>query len=159
MYCSNVDSESGGLNNCQFESLEMGSGNVEPRGPRQMIINNGYAYFADSGSHGGGTLQLQSAYTLCSVSPVDGRLSACSTQQTYPGELNSPTGIAVNGSYIYITNEIGPAGESTGYSYTMCNIGESGFLINCNNLIPQGIVNPTTAGTYLTYIAFSTTNS
>ncbi|MBX9598761.1 MAG: hypothetical protein K2X04_09320 [Burkholderiales bacterium] len=156
-YCkvSNID---GSLNSCSFESLVAGSGGITPIGPRQMTIINGYAYFADSGNTGGGTKQFDSAYTLCNVSPTDGKLSHCSTQQTSPGQLNSPTGIAINGNYVYITNENGPAGESVGYSYTMCNISESGFLANCNNYVPQGITNPNYAppgkGVYLTYIAF-----
>ncbi len=162
-FCS-VSQVDGSLigSSCIFESLVQGGGNIVPRGPRQMIINNGYAYFTDSGNTGGGTTQYDSGYTLCSVSAVDGSLSNCSSQQTsssVSGQLNSPTGIAVNGNYVYITNEIGAAGESTGYSYTMCNIGTSGFLTNCNNLVPEGITNPTTSGTYLTYIAFSSTSN
>ena len=159
-YC-NVSNIDGNLNSCSFESLVVGSGDITPIGPRQMTIINDYAYFADSGVSGG-IVQGSSAYTVCSVSTTDGRLSGCSTQQTSPGKLNSPTGIASNGNYVYITNENGPAGESVGYSYTMCSIGTAGFLTNCNNFVPQDITNPNYGppgtGVYLTYIAFGNSN-
>lgn len=145
MFC-NVSTESGSLNSCQFESLESGIGGVIPIGPRGMMINNGYAYIVNSGVVNNAIIGA-SSYTVCSVNPERGTLTNCSTQETSPGKLNSPTGIAVYESNVYITNEDGP-----GYSYTMCGIGLNGFLTNCSTYSLSGATTQT--GPWLTYIAF-----
>ncbi len=154
----NVNEIDGSFRSCSFNTLaNSGVDSITPIGPRQMTIIGNYAYFALSGNTGGQTTQYASGYTRCSVNGVDGSLSGCSSQQTAPGQLNSPTGIAYNNGYVYITNENGVPDTSIGYSYTMCNVNEAGLLANCSNQVPQGIaqVNYGDAGVYLTYITFN----
>lgn len=83
-----------------------------------------WAYFPNSGA---GSL---GAYTLCSVSAIDGSLTNCSTQDPVGGGLTAPHGMAIKNNYAYF------AGFSDN-SYTKCRIDASnGMLSNCSSVIP-----------------------
>lgn len=119
-----VSSASGVLSNCQFSKVDQISV-IKAVGPRSLMFHNGYAYFANSGYHGGLPVSgAVSSYSKCSVNG-DGSLSSCSTFNIWG--LNSPTALVYNNGYVYITNEQGP-----GYSYTQCSINSAnGNLENC----------------------------
>jgi hypothetical protein len=83
-----------------------------------------WAYFPNSGAGLG-------AYTLCSVSAIDGSLTNCSTQNPVGGGLTYPYGMAINNNYAYF------AGFNDS-SYTKCKIGvDDGVLSDCSNVIPS----------------------
>ena len=147
MQCK-VNAADGTLSVCQFKPLAGSGDTVAPVGPRGGMINGNYAYFVNSGYHGGNPVpDAVSSYTKCTTNP-NGDLSNCMTSLTAPGVLNSPTGIALNGSYVYITNEQGP-----GYSYTMCSIdAANGSLISCNTSQTGGSSStPQPSYTYITF--------
>jgi len=142
-FTCNVEENTGHLTNCVLSSLSESSAIVPAVGPRGMLINNGYAYFVNSGFHGGTQIESIATYTKCSVES-SGQLSSCQT--TALAGLSSPTDIVYDGNYIYITNE-----KFQGLSYTKCTINSTnGDLENCYTEVGQN--EPGTI--YYTYLAF-----
>ena len=139
-----VNATSGVLSSCQFSKVDQVS-DIKAVGPRSLMFRNGYAYFVNSGYHGGAAVDgAVSSYTKCTVNN-DGSLSGCATSQI--SGLNSPTALVYNNGYIYITNEQGP-----GYSYTQCTINSvNGSLENCATNISGNSSLAMPAYTYLVF--------
>lgn len=140
----NVKDSNGLLNNCQFSFVDQLSA-IKAVGPRSMMFLNGYAYFVNSGYHGGTQVEgAVSSYTQCKVN-TNGSLSPCKTLQI--AGLNSPTALVAYNGYVYMTNEQGP-----GYSYTQCTANQiNGELENCTTYVSGSSNLLMPAYTYLTF--------